>query len=599
MLRARRHVRLFAHGTAVLLALLWVRVAALQLGMTDIATLRFSQQSSKSIELLGRRGTVFDRHGRRLAVSLLEVQPIAYWRNVHQYRRDGAWVDRDPVDVEETIDELVALLSPQLDVPPHELQALLRTRGWVPLSDPTRDPDVIDFLEENRRVEGRGRLTPLARLDFDWNWRRTHPWGSVGHNLVGWVDDAGSGGGGIEATLDAVLAAEDGVDVQRWDGFSGLYDVDTRAAGVDPVHGDDVTLTIDVRIQSIVEHALADAMADHGASAAMGAMIDVRTGDILALASLPALDPTRSQDRVADPARIGAAQTRYPPGSTMKPLMLATALDLGLVGADERIDTHGGRHNFGARRVTDSGPSRDRPLTLEEVLVDSSNVAMASIVTRIVPPGARGAQAAAAMAPIHDQLTALGFGQQTGVPVGGEAAGFLNPLERWSRNYTLVSLSFGYEVAVTALQMAVATSALADGTLPDGPRLLARVTGRDGVSHEAPPAPRHRVFERETADLVRGWMVSVVDSKASRQRNLRVPGVAVAGKTGTAHLETDRDREAHSFVALAPADEPLISLAVVLVDPQGVRYSTQSIAPAAARILRGALPYLGVEVDAP
>lgn len=598
MLRARRHVQLFARGMALLLALLWVRVAAVQLGMTEIATSRFTQQSSKSIERLGRRGAVLDRHGRRLAVSLLEVQPIAYWRNVHQYRRDGEWVDRDPSDVEETIESLVALLSPQLDVPAQELTALLRTRGWVPLCEPTTDPDVIDFLDEHRRAE-RGRRAPLARLDFEWNWRRAHPWGSVGHNLVGWVDDAGRGGGGVEATLDAVLASEDGVDVQRWDGFKGLFDVDARDAGVAPVHGDDVTLTIDVRIQSIIEHALADAMADTNATAAMGAMIDVRTGDVLALASLPSLDPASTADRVADPARVGAVQTRYPPGSTMKPLMLATALDLGLVAPDERIDTHGGRRNFGSRRVTDSGPKRDAPLSLEEVLVDSSNVAMASIMTRLVPADARGAAARQAMAPVRDQLGLLGFGRETGIPVGGEASGLVRDLDDWTRNYTLVSLSFGYEIAVTALQMAVATSALADGTLPVQPRLLAQVTSQDGEVHAVPRPERRRVFAADTADRVRDWMVSVVDHKASRQRNLRVPGVSVAGKTGTASIETDHDREAHSFVALAPAEEPIVSLAVVLVDPQGVRYSTQSAAPAAARILRGTLPYLGVDVEAP
>jgi cell division protein FtsI (penicillin-binding protein 3) len=273
------------------------------------------------------------------------------------------------------------------------------------------------------------------------------------------------------------------------------------------------------------------------------------------------------------------------------------------VGPSTEIDCRPERGRIPGRRklVRDTHPVHE-DLTLERIIVKSSNIGMANIVTRLVPEDQP--RNTAAMRPLHDILVRLGIGRPTGVPIAAESKGMLTPLARWSRPYTLVSLSFGHEVAVTPLQMAAIAATLADGRYR-APRLLsAWEQAGPGGRIEVPPAEPVRVFSRGSADRVRDFMVAVIED--GQAGSARVPGMRVAGKTGTTQHETERSihdpraaRETHSFVSLAPADVPRLALVVVIDQPRGFDYASQTVAPVTGAILRRAVDYLGIPAGTP
>ncbi len=598
MLRARRLVVAFAGLLFLLLFALTFRVAAIQLGLKDRAAARVANMTTKSLDVPARRGELLDRHGRPLAGSVAEVQVESFGPNIFCNRVDGQWKPRSPEDVATSIATIGATLGSILGPGTVDYATRLSDPRPVshPLGAPTTDPDRIAALraEEQNLAGRRGRL---SRLDLRERWRRDHPWGAVGGNLLGWLRDDGTPGGGLELSLDGILAGADGRRVTRWDGYRELLPDDEPLPGVAPMAGRSVVLTIDAVLQAAVEEELKRVLEREQALAAVGVMVDVRSGDVLAMGSAPTLDPEDSSTWVGNGPRIGAAQMLYPPGSTFKPIMLATALEQDLVVPGEVIDCTRSPIWFGSRRVTDGRFAENRPLNLDEILIHSSNVGISQIMTRLVPEGQRGRPEQ--MAPLHDTLVRLGFRSRTQLPVPGESAGWFADLDDWTRNYSLTSLSYGYEVSVTALQMAAAIAALADGSYR-APRLIRGVLGEQGELLAAPASVPRPIWDAAHAAYVRRAMVRVVDHKRATYPDIGVPGVDICGKTGTASAEEPAakaaGKEVHSFVALAPADDPQVALVVVVFHPGHARFSNQSAAPAASAILRRVLPYLGVEV---
>jgi cell division protein FtsI/penicillin-binding protein 2 len=187
--------------------------------------------------------------------------------------------------------------------------------------------------------------------------------------------------------------------------------------------------------------------------------------------------------------------------------------------------------------------------------------------------------------------------QTTGIPIACESAGLLTPLSQWTRNYTLVSVSFGHEISVTPLQMAAITATLADGQWRR-PRLVRAFLDDGGRRIELPLEAPVRVFLPETTDLIRGYMQAVVEKGQAKAAGVK--GVAVAGKTGTTVHDPIPGRkeakagETHSFIALIPADAPQVALVVAIEQPQGFRFAAQTVAPVTGAILNRVLPYLGL-----
>lgn len=548
------------------LAGLAVRLTWIQVRLHEQGLQRMQSQSTRREVLPARRGSLFDRHGRLLAGDVAGVRPWVLPRNV---RPAGT-----PAEVRARLESIADYLAPDVGLAHDDLMARLIGDRWISLGRAVADPVVIERWESER-----GGL--LRGVDLQPASSRRNPWRALAGNVIGFVDHEARGVAGLEQGLDARLTGTPGERTLRVDHRGRELAEDGLPFRL-PQHGEDVTLTLDAQLQRVLEEELARGCENVSAQRGMGVLLDPRTGDVLAMASLPTLDLDDDSQRPRDAVVCGPVQEVYAPGSTLKALMMAAALELGLAHPEEPpVDVSDGR--FGGRRIRDTHPS-DVPLTLEEILVESSNIGMARLLTRIVPPDRPNDTEA--MRPVFDTLRALGFGQRTGVPLPAETAGLVTRLPEWKRNYTLASVSYGQEIGVSALQMAAAASSLADG-VRRSPRLVASPRDAAGGAHPSGT----RVFRREHVDQVRGWMArSVAEGSCQELIDLGVP---IAGKTGTADDEANPGAEVHSYCALVPADDPVLTLVVVIRDPQGVRYSSESAAPTAAAVLRRALPYMG------
>lgn len=576
MLRARRLVLGFAVLMMATLACLSTRLAWIQLVDHRVASARQERMSLRSETVPARRGALLDRHGRLLSCSVETLRAEVVPRNILNRRKtseERAHLARD----------IARFLGPLVDRPAEELARRLTGERWTILGDAVQDPLGIAALEQESR-------SLLYGVDLISGWARRAPWGRCAGNLLGYLDHTGQGVSGLEQGLDRWLSGAAGRAEVRVD-HKGRRVADDTIVSEAPLAGLDITLTVDATIQQIVEAECLAAWRLHQASSTMAVVLDVASGDVLAMVSVPGLDADDRADRPLEGRLIRPTQTIYAPGSTLKPLMMAAALQLGLVGEGDTIDTSRDQGRFGARRVRDVHPV-EGPQSLREIIVNSSNIGMANILTAQLPED-RGKDTEL-MAPVHELLLELGFGQKTGLPLPAEASGIVTPLARWSRNYTMVSVSFGQEIAVTALQMAAALATLSDGSYRP-PRLVTAYTDEAGQRAEVPLDPPRPVFSPYLADTVRGWMADSV--RFGNCSEVKLPGLAVAGKTGTATAEHDLTRETHSFAALVPAEKPVIALVMVVHEPSGVDYASQSAAPAAGRILRGLMPYLGHPVE--
>lgn len=592
MLRARRLLLVFSTFLFALLGGLFGRLAWLQVGSRDAALARQTRQSWSSLPLPAHRGALRDRQGQVLADSLEALQVEAW---VPRLTHDGSR-RRDEQAVADSILGMAECLQPLVARSADELARSL----WEPavagqainvrLGGPVTDPDRIDALLSQRTRRG-----PLWRADLSPVWARSYPAGATAGTLLGFVTADGHGGAGLEYGLESVLSC--GLDGEAYArrGVGDFTLAATDRPALPALHGFDVLLTLDVALERMVEDELAAACGKFSAAGGAAVLIEVHTGDVLSLASWPSLDPDRRQTWTQAAQTVRPVQTIYSPGSTFKPVMLAAALDLGLVRQDATIDCRPARGRIPGRRklVTDTHPV-DESLSLEQVIVHSSNIGMANILVQLVPESEP--KNTAAMRPLFEILQRLGIGRPTGVPLAAEAAGRLTPLANWTRPYTLVSVAFGHEVSVTPLQMAAIAATLSDGYWRP-PRLVSAYLDGTGGRIEVPFGEPVRVFSRESVDFVRACMRAVVDEGQAKVAG--VPGVPVAGKTGTTVDETDPSKEVHSFIALVPADEPRYALVVVLDRPHGQRYASQTAAPLAGAILRRALPYLGFATDLP
>jgi cell division protein FtsI/penicillin-binding protein 2 len=536
----------------VLLGGLVARAGYIQLVRGDEFAERARQMHFKLVTLPAPRGRILDRHGRPLAASY--------------HARSVAADPQEVAHVEEFATRVAFLL--------HEPQAA---------------PEFAALLEEKRRagkrfVYLRRRVdrdlaervcaSGLRGLDIREEPRREYPHGRAAAAVLGVVgaDERGRIAGltGLEHRFDAFLRGTDGLSsVFRSGKRETLHLFPERARPPQP--GRDLHTTLDATLQQVVEDALDGLQQRHRPRSSCAVALDPATGEILALAGRPALDPAAFPRVGRDCLRVPAVQCSYEPGSTFKPLICAWALTRGAVQPDQVFDCGPGLKWFGGRRLRDVRPHGH--LDLLHVLVKSSNIGIAQVGQAL------GSDET------FDYLRRLGFGRRTTVEVSGEQPGKVTERAKWHRNYTLVSVSMGHEVAMTPLQLAIAYSALLNGGSLLRPTLLrgpVRTTGR---------IP----FDPAALRFVRHAMERVVEEGTGRRA--RVTGLRVAGKTGTCEKYPEGSRRyVSSFVGYAPADDPRLLVLVVADEPRAVGgckpYGGVVAAPVVGEIFRRALPLL-------
>ncbi len=500
------------------------------------------------IEMPATRGRILDRHGTVLAVST----PV---KSVWAIPEDA---QLSPAEAR----QLAALLGIEV----RELTRKLASER--------------DFVYLKRQIPpdlaGEIAALKLPGIHFQNEYRRYYPAGEVTAHLLGFTGAEDRGQEGIELALDALLAGKPGSRRVIKDRRGQIVeDVESIHA---PQDGKDVTLSIDAKLQYLAYSHLKQAVAEHRAKAGGIVMLDAKTGEILALANLPAYNPNNRSRLSGAQLRNRAFTDSFEPGSTFKPFAVALALEKGQVRFDTPIQTSPGKLAIGPATIHDAHPHG--VLTVAQVIQKSSNVGVSKMALALP---------AQEMWAMFDKL---GFGQPTRIGFPGEAGGRLRPWKYW-RPIEQATMSYGHGIAVTLIQLARAYQVFArNGDLL--PLSLTRI--------EAPPAVGLRVFSEQTAKEMRAMLEMVVQPGGTATK-AQVPGYRVAGKTGTAvKLEGGEyvNKYIAAFVGFAPVSDPRLIVAVMIDEPSaGKYYGGEVAAPVFATVTASALRALGIPPDAP
>jgi cell division protein FtsI (penicillin-binding protein 3) len=501
------------------------------------------------VDVPAYRGQIKDRNGNPLAIST-PVQSI--WMNMRQIKE----ADR----------EKVAQMGKILSISDKDLQAFLKKEAGKRFVYLKRqiNPDLAEKVKD----------LEITGVYFEKAFKRYYPAGATSGHLLGFtnIDDVGQEG--MEYGYEHILRGKPGKKRVIKDGKGHIIkDVENIQ---DAVPGQDLNLTIDERIQYLAYRELQAAVVKHKAHSASLVVLDAKNGDVLASVSQPAFNPNNRKELRSNRYRNRALVDSFEPGSTVKPFVVAAALDGNYVNPNAMIETHGVYH-LGRNVVKDIHNYGTMDLTL--VLQKSSNIA----VTKI----------AMSMPPEHfwNVYNNLGFGNSAGVGFPGEASGSLLDYQGW-HEFDQAILSFGYGVSTSILQLARAYTALADNGVVHSVSLLKR--------DEDPDAKQ--VFKPKTAQTVRNMLERVI-SKEGTAYQARVEGYRVAGKTGTVKKAAasggyTHDKYLSVFVGMAPASNPRFVIAVVVDEPStGQYYGGLVAAPAFSNVMAGILRIYGVEPD--
>jgi cell division protein FtsI (penicillin-binding protein 3) len=411
---------------------------------------------------------------------------------------------------------------------------------------------------------------------------RHYPQKSFLCHVLGFVNHMGQGSAGVEQQLDSYLRGSPGLMEGRVNAMRQELYI-RRGRHVPALEGANVTLTIDQNIQYMVEKALDDVMEEHRAEGAWAIVQRVSTGEILAMASRPGFD--LNEFRLApDFSKLNRAIGYvYEPGSTLKPVTIAAALEEKTVTPDTMFDCENGAWSYKRRILRDYHPySR---LSVADGLKKSSNILTAKVALTLGDEG------------LESYLRAFGLGRKLGVDLPGEENGILHPVKRWS-GISVTRIAIGQGVAVTALQLLGAVCAIANDGFLMKPYIIREVRSGTGETlHRSEPEVVSRPISIETARTTRYLMGRVTESGGTGRR-AQVPGYTVAGKTGTAQKPvaggySSTDHMA-SFVGFLPVEQPEIGVIVVVDNPQPLHTGGRVAAPAFSQIAGPAIRYLNV-----
>lgn len=518
------------------------------------------RQHSSTVEVAAPRGAILDATGFELAATA----------NVESVYANP----REVVDVIGTAERLAALL----DVDVRTLESRLSSSRY--------------FAWVKRRVssaEARAiREAKLAGVALTREPRRFYPARSLAGPVLGFANIDGKGIEGIELAMNDLLAGKR-ARLRGLRDAAGKLMLAEADADAQSRAGATIELTLDRFVQMATETALRKAVDDNQALAGTAVVLDVRDGTVLAMASFPTYDPNDPRTRIGVPARNRAVTDTFEAGSVMKVFTVAAALDAGAVRPDQAIDVEKGRYRIGRKVYRDT--HRDEVLSVGGVIKRSSNVGAIKIAFAL------GRQK------LHQAIRDYGFGASTGIELPGEQRGLVRAPQRWG-DVGLASMSMGYGMTATPIQLAQALAAVGNGGVLHEPRLVRRVVASSGdVLYELDNRGR-RIMKESTARALLPMLASVFDKgrrDGGTAKTIDIRGFRAGGKTGTSYKVNPEtrtyydDKYLSSFIGLAPIDDPRIAVVVVIDEPGGEEHYGGLVAgPVFASIVEESLPYLGV-----
>ncbi len=500
------------------------------------------------VKIPAHRGMITDRNGESLAIST----PV-----------NSIWaVPRKVMAADAKLDQLAKYLH----MDEKELTSLLKDRIGRQFVYLKRH--VAPALAEQVM------LLDIPGISLQREYRRYYPAAEVTSHVLGFTNIDDSGQEGIELAFDNWLKGSPGSKRVLKDRLGRIIENIESITTPDP--GNELVLSIDRRIQYLAYRELKSAVNHHQARAGTLVMLDVKTGEIIAMVGQPSYNPNNRTGLKSGHYRNRALTDVFEPGSTLKPFTIATALESGLYNLKSTIDTHPGYFKVGDHTIRD--PRDYGVIDLATVIKKSSNIGASKIALSLEPLD------------FWSILTKVGFGQATGSGFPGEVSGYLNPYNNWSE-VEQATMSFGYGISTTALQLAQAYMPFAtDGMML--PVSFLKVTE---------PVKASRVFSASVARQVRTMLETVVQKGGTGSRAF-VEGYRVAGKTGTVKKTVvggySEDRYLSLFAGMAPASNPRLIAVVIIDEPKGDQYYGGLVAaPVFANVMAGALRLLDVPPD--
>ena len=547
----------------ILAAVLFLWVAAVLGRLVYLQVMKYqfflnlaSRQRGRTIDVDPRRGTIYDRNGAELAMSI-DV--------------DSVFAVPSEIPDQETTAQILATV---LHVDGQELLAHLRSQrnfAWV-----KRKVDA----ESSERV----RNLNLRGIYFRKEPMRFYPKRDLAAQAIGYVGVDDEGLGGLELKFDDDLRGMPGREMIFVDARRKWYGRVERQ----PDPGQNLVLTLDGTIQYIVEKELERAMEETKAAAGTVVVQNPQTGEILALANRPTFNPNLFSSVPKEALKNRAVSDVYEPGSVFKTVTYSAAIEQGVVKPQDMVDCQGGAITIFGMTIHDA--HKMGVMTVAEAYAHSSDVA--AVKTGMKLGDVR----------FDEFIRAYGFGAQTGIELPGESRGLKKPVNRWSK-VSIGAMSMGQEIGVTAMQVVSMVSTIANDGVYTPPRIVAgelppNAGPKAVVFH---PPQQHRVISTMTAAQMKKMMESVVLDGTARRAIL--DGYTVAGKTGTAQKVDpatgaySKTKYVASFVGFAPVNSPAITVAVILDSAQGLHQGGQVSAPVFKRIAQQVLEYMHVPHD--
>jgi len=549
-------IRFFGLLFLAAFTLVAVRAYHLQVQRQDEWVKRAERQHQRVIPLTPQRGTIYDRNGEELALSI---------------ETDSIYVN--PAEVDDPA-RVAGYLADALHLPKRGLRAKLNSKK--------------NFLWIKRQVSpqesGLVRAMELPGVHFTKEHKRYYPNGELGAQVLGFTGLDPHGLEGLELKYDAQILGEGGFLVTERD---------NRGRGIgagDPLvnqgrYGASLHLTLDKNIQYIAEQELEAAVREQNAKAGTVVVLEPETGKILAMASQPDFNPNSFARYRPKNFRNRAVADAYEPGSTLKVFLIAAALNEKLVTPTKQIDCEKGSYRVGGKVIHDHHPY-DK-LNVAEILKYSSNIGAAKIGKALEREK------------FYNYLTEFGFGETSGIEVPGESRGLLRSPDEWFE-VDLAAISFGQGLMVTPLQLAAAMGSIANGGYLMQPYLVENVVdGYGQVVESRRPRVQRQVVSETAARQVAEMMIAATE-KGGTGTLATVAGYEVAGKTGTAQKVDpvtggySVDKRLSSFVGFVPADDPQLVILVMIDEPQEKTYGGLVAAPVFSKIAGKALTQLKV-----
>lgn len=525
----------------------------------------------RHVELLPSRGLILDRHGEMLATS---VPTMSIWMDPKDFKADAK-----------------------------QRQALLRLLAMKPSELTKRATRKSNFVwlrrqldEDDAKAVAALKIPGLYQVKES---RRVYPEGEAAAHIIGFTGIENNGQEGIELTYNQALAGHKGQKHVIKDRLGNV--VDNASDTVPAKDGLAIRLSIDAKVQAQAYQRIRDAVVAHGAAAGSVVVLDAVSGEVLALANVPSFIPDNRKNLTGAQLRNRALTDTFEPGSTMKPFVVARALDEGLISPTTRIETSPGSIQISGSTIRDSHPHG--VLSVAEVIQKSSNVGTVKIAMRMQPRD------------LWEVYSAVGFGRKPQIGFPGAATGRLRAWKNW-RPIEFATMSYGYGLSASLLQIAQAYTVFArDGDMAPI-SLIKRESASEspqtqlgGMSQAVAALPEfavqrvsgQQIFKPDVAKQVR-VMLATVCAPGGTAPKAQTMGYSVGGKTGTAHKQQGKgyatDKYRAWFVGIAPISNPRIVVAVMVDEPsKGGYYGGEVAAPVFSQVVQYTLNRLGVMPD--